>query len=113
MADEPKDLASFIAQNQMIILKRVTLSCYQDRMKGLLILRREHIERRRRRILPGEELCAVIYIEGDQLHVFHLENGHRLETSIEDFYSSMNRISQQMCNKKVIVLLVARPRIYD
>lgn len=113
MVDETNDLEGFIKQEQMVVLKRVTFSCYHDRMRGLLVLEKKHIARRRERILAGEELCAVVHVGGDRPYVFHLENGRRLEASIDDFYESMRRMSTQMCNKRVVVLLVARPRIYD
>ncbi len=113
MTVETPNLEDFIKKEQMVVLKSVTFLCYQDRIRGLLVLQREHIAKRRERILPGEELCAVVYIEGVHPNVFHLENGHRLETSIDDFYTSMYHFYDRMCDKKVVVLLVSRPRIYD
>lgn len=114
MIEAAKELQSLMALEHMVELERVSFSCFHEKMGNLFIFKREHIVRRMNSLAPNEELCAVVYIEGEEsVHTFSLENGRRLRSSINDFNVSMRHMSEKMCDKKVTVSLVSKPRIYD
>ncbi len=107
------DFEAVVKREQLEEYQKTSFSCFHLRQKGIPVFSEKQIERRIWRLQRTEDLCAVVHIYGEGIHIFPLDRGRSLSPCISQFNAHMERMADKMQGRKVLVLLMSRPKIFD